>query len=148
MAGVNEFERMLTETRQLLEQVRSGQAMPPGDAAEAPAEGRGEAADGRIRVVAGVGGEVTSIELDPRVMRMASEELAAELAVAVNAALRDLRARTQATDVAIDPAALQERLREAQDQGLRQMALFTQTLDELMTRIGGRGAGPAGPGPR
>jgi hypothetical protein len=143
MAGPNEFDRILNETRALLEQVRSGQAAPPGDADEAPPEGHGEAAEGRIRVTAGVGGELTSIELDPRVMRMASEELAAELTSAVNAALRDLRSRTRATDVAIDPAVLAERLKETQDQGLRQMALFTQSLDELMTRIGNRGEGPA-----
>jgi hypothetical protein len=143
MAGPNEFDRMLDETRALLEQVRSGQAAPPGDGDEAPPEGHGEAAEGRIRVTAGVGGELTSIELDPRVMRMASEELAAELTSAVNAALRDLRSRARATDAAIDPAVLAERLKETQDQGLRQMALFTQSLDELMTRIGNRGEDPA-----
>lgn len=146
MTGPNEFDRMLSETRQLLEQVRSGQAPPPGDWDEQAVEGRGEAAQSRIRVVAGVGGELTSIELDPRVMRMSSEELAAELITAVNAALRDLRSQTRASDVAIDPAVLAERLKEAQDQGLRQMVLFTQSLDDLMTRIGNRDPGRTGPG--
>lgn len=139
MADINEFDRMLTETRGLLDQIRSGQARPP-DAERA--EGRGEAAGGKVRVVAGTGGELTSVELDPRVMRMPSEELAEELRSAVNAALRELRSRSQATGTAIDPDVLAERLREAQDRGLRQMAVFTQTLNELMTQIGTRAGDP------
>ncbi|GAA2423115.1 hypothetical protein GCM10010191_38780 [Actinomadura vinacea] len=142
MADLSEFDRMLAETRQLLEQGGSGPARPAGAEGEAPPEGRGETADGRIRVVAAPGGEVTSIEMDPRVLRMSSEELSAELVVAVNAALRDLRERSQVADVAIDPAVLADRLREAQDQGLRQLAMFTQSLDEIMTRIGDRGQNP------
>ena len=135
MADINEFDRMLSETRGLLDQIRGGTRPPEAD----DTEGRGEAADGRVRVVAGTGGELTSVELDPRAMRMPSEELAEELKSAVNAALRDLRATSQAADTAIDPDVLAERLRDAQDQGLRQMAAFTQSLDDLMTRIGTRG---------
>ncbi|GAA1775788.1 YbaB/EbfC family nucleoid-associated protein [Actinomadura chokoriensis] len=137
MADINEFDRMLSETRGLLDQIRGG-GTPPG---AAEVEGRGEGADGRVRVVAGAGGELTSVELDPRALRMPSEELAEELKEAVNAALRELRSRSQAADTAIDPDVLAERLREAQDQGLRQMAAFTQSLDDLMTRIGARSTG-------
>ncbi|MFA1538468.1 YbaB/EbfC family nucleoid-associated protein [Actinomadura monticuli] len=138
MADINEFDRMLSETRGLLDQIRGGATRPPG--AE-EMEGRGEGAEGKVRVVAGAGGELTSVELDPRALRMPSEELAEELKSAVNAALRELRARSQAADTAIDPDVLAERLRDAQDQGLRQMAAFTQSLDDLMTRIGARSGG-------
>lgn len=139
MADINEFDRMLSQTRELLDQMRGGRADPAGGE---DVEGRGEAADGKVKVVAGSGGELTSVELDPRVMRMASEELAEELKTAVNAALRELRSRAQAAETPIDPAVLTGLLRETQDQGLRQMAAFTQSLDELMTRIGTREGGP------
>ncbi|WUI01184.1 YbaB/EbfC family nucleoid-associated protein [Spirillospora sp. NBC_00431] len=137
MADINEFERMLSETRALLDQVRGG-GTPPG--AE-DVEGHGAAADGKVKVVAGAGGELTSVELDPRAMRMPSEELADALRSAVNEALRELRSRSRAAETAIDPDVLAQGLRDAQDQGLRQMAAFTQSLDDLMTRIGSRDGG-------
>lgn len=104
-------------------------------------EGHGAAADGKVKVVAGAGGELTSVELDPRAMRMPSEELADALRSAVNEALRELRSRSRAAETAIDPDVLAQGLRDAQDQGLRQMAAFTQSLDDLMTRIGSRDGG-------
>jgi DNA-binding protein YbaB len=131
VADLSDLDRMLTETRKLL-----GQAQP-GTSGE-PAEGRGSAADGRIRVVAGPGGEITSIELDPRVMRMASQELAEHLTEAVNQALRELRAQATTADTAIPPEVLAQRLAEVQDQGLRQMAVFTQSLQDVMARLGRR----------
>ncbi|WP_245974297.1 YbaB/EbfC family nucleoid-associated protein [Thermomonospora umbrina] len=136
-----EFEQMLGETRKLLEQVRSGAAAAPGEADTPPLEGFGEAADGRIRVTAGQGGEIKGIELDPRVMRMASEELAEHLTVAVNAALTDLRSRATTSDTPIDPSVLADRLQEVQDQGLRQMGLFAQGLEDAMARFKEAGSG-------
>jgi hypothetical protein len=47
MADINEFDRMLSETRSLLDQIRGG-GTPPG---AAELEGRGEGADGKVRVV-------------------------------------------------------------------------------------------------
>ncbi|MFI0404523.1 YbaB/EbfC family nucleoid-associated protein [Actinomadura sp. 3N508] len=138
MTDINEFERMLSETRSLLDQVHGGGARPPGTE---EVEGQGTAADGKVRVVAGAGGELTSVELDPRAMRMPSEELAEEIRTAVNDALRELRAKSRTADTAIDPEVLAGRLRDAQDQGLRQMAAFTQSLDDLMKQIGARGGG-------
>jgi DNA-binding protein YbaB len=138
VADLTELDRMLTETRKLLGQVRSGD----GTASSEAAEGRGSAADGRIIVVAGAGGEITSIELDPRVMRMGSQDLAEHLVEAVNQALRELRAQAATADVSIAPEILEQRLAEVQDQGLRQMAMFTEGLQEVIARLGQRASGP------
>jgi DNA-binding protein YbaB len=138
VADLTELDRMLTEARKLLDQTGSGTP----ETAREPAQGRGSAADGRISVVAGAGGEITSIELDPRVLRMASAELAEHLVEAVNQALRDLRAQVTSADTAIAPEILAQRLAEVQDQGVRQMAMFTQGLQEAMARLGRRDGGP------
>jgi DNA-binding protein YbaB len=134
MTEMGEFDRMLQETRKMLDGVRSGAAAPPDQDAP-PAEGNGEAADGRVKAVAVTGGRLKSIELDPRMMRLASAELAEHIVTAVNAALADLRAKATAEDAAIDPEALARHVREVQDQSLRQMAMFTQTISETVARI-------------
>ncbi|ACY96334.1 MULTISPECIES: YbaB/EbfC family nucleoid-associated protein [Thermomonospora] len=134
MVNLTELDRMLTETRGLLSQVRSGK----GGASQEAVEGQGSAADGRIRVVAGAGGEITSIELDPRVMRMSSQELAEHLVEAVNQALRELRAQVTTAETAIAPEVLAQRLAEVQDQGLRQMTMFVEGLRDAMTQLGQR----------
>lgn len=58
--------------------------------------GRGEAADGQV-VVEWASGGVRDITLNPRVMRMASGDLADALKEAIAAATADLRAQVQQT---------------------------------------------------
>jgi hypothetical protein len=96
-------------------------------------EGYGEAADGLIRAVAS-GGRIDRVELAPRVLRMDSQTLAEEITRAVNAALADLRTST-AEARGVDLAALQQQVRQAQDEGVRRMALFTSAIQDAMARI-------------
>ncbi|WP_227023190.1 YbaB/EbfC family nucleoid-associated protein [Actinomadura rubrobrunea] len=139
-----ELDRMLTEARKTLESMRQGNTAPrpektktaDGDALE----GVGEAADGRIKVTAVAGGRLKSVELNPRVMRMSSQELGERLVEAVNAALEDLRAKAAtagAAEGAVDPAALGKQIEEIQNQSLRQMELITQALNDTLAKIGG-----------
>jgi DNA-binding protein YbaB len=57
--------------------------------------GHGEAADGRIRVEADNAGKLTRLEIDPRAMRMASEDLAEAILEAAQKAADDVMARSQ-----------------------------------------------------
>jgi DNA-binding protein YbaB len=125
-SGADDFEQALETSRRLL-------ASLPGGEAEASAEGHGEAADGLIRAVAS-GGRIDRVELSPRVMRMDSQTLAEEITRAVNAALADLRTST-AEARGVDLAALQQQVRQAQDEGVRRMALFTSAIQDAMARI-------------
>lgn len=125
---------MLTESRRMLEQMRAGRPT----AQDAPeVEGGGEAADGKVRVQVGPGGRVERIELDPRVMRMASHDLADALVHAVNSALDDLRAKAvaQGLETGVNTAALTEQVQRIQDDGLRQMELINQSIAEVMARF-------------
>jgi hypothetical protein len=130
-SGADDFEQALETSRRLLA------SLPGGDAEGTPEggdpEGHGEAADGLIRAVAS-GGRIERVELSPRVLRMDSQTLAEEITRAVNAALADLRAST-AQARGVDLAALQQQVRQAQDESVRRMALFTSAIQDAMARI-------------
>ncbi|HEX2314105.1 MAG TPA: YbaB/EbfC family nucleoid-associated protein [Thermomonospora sp.] len=67
------------------------------ESAEALTEvvGEGEAADGLVRAVVDGGGALRSVDLNPRAMRMGSEELGRAVTVAVTAAQADAQRRVQ-----------------------------------------------------
>jgi len=98
-----------------------------------------------VRAVATADGRLERVQLDPRALRMPSEELAAHLVTAVNAALDALAAvaaerAAQAGPVApVDTAALAEQLRQVQEDGVRRMAAFTQGISAAMAQLGRRG---------
>jgi DNA-binding protein YbaB len=58
--------------------------------------GRGEAADGKVRVEYATGTGMRNLQLDPRAMRMASHELAEAITSAVHEAMGDLQRQTSA----------------------------------------------------
>jgi DNA-binding protein YbaB len=126
-----DFDQMLTRSRELL---RSMQSRPAGDAPEV--EGEGEAAGGLVRVVA-ADGRLSSVELDPRVMRMPSAELAEQVLTAANAALDLAAARAPVGDGAgvVDPRALAEEVAEIQDQGVRQMAAISRAISAAVAQM-------------
>ena len=145
------FERVLAETRRTLEEIRAGSG--GAGAGEAPEiRGEGVAADGQVLATARTGGRLESVQLDPRALRMGSQALGEQIVLAVNAALDSLQtqAGAQAAPPAADPAALAERMRELQDQSVRQMYVFSQSIADAVDRISrsagartGRGGGGA-----
>jgi DNA-binding protein YbaB len=139
--GVAEFERLLAETRRALAQTRAGAASEP-DAAGV--RGTGVAAEGQVRVTARASGRVESVELEPRALRLGTQLLGEQIALAVNAALDDLQVQAAAqAGPAADPAGLAERMQELQDQSVRQMQLFSQGIATAISQI----TAAAGPRP-
>jgi DNA-binding protein YbaB len=142
--GGADFDRLLRDTRSSLESLRGGDGRParpdhsgPGRAADAPpVRGTGEACDGQVRAVA-TDGLLERLELEPRLMRMAPEQLAPHLMAAANAALDDLRAKAPAPDEvpAVDPGVLAERFGEVAGEGLARMASINQGLTDAIARI-------------
>src|SRR6266542_1417697 len=124
MPGPDDFDRALSRARQVLRDQRSGLAGTAEGADAEPVRGTGEAADGLIRVVA-ERGRLSNVVLDPRVMRLPSETLA-EL---------ESKATAQASPV-VDPAALEATLADLQDQSIRMMTRYTQSINEVMARFG------------
>jgi DNA-binding protein YbaB len=129
--GSSELDRLLTQTRTMLESLGTAR---PADGAE-EARGEGQALDGRVRVVARAG-RVDELRLDPRVMRMGSEELAEHVTAAVNAALNDLASRSPAEQTApVDPQVLAGQIAEIQEQSVRQLAALTQAIGTAVRRV-------------
>jgi DNA-binding protein YbaB len=128
--GSAELDQMLSQVRRTLESLRSSRT-PAGDA-----RGVGEAADGRVRAVAAGPGRLESLELDPRVMRMPSQDLAQQVLTAVNAALDDLAAQAPSAEgMAVpDPAELAAAVADIQQQSVRQMAAISQALTAAVQR--------------
>jgi DNA-binding protein YbaB len=147
--GGTDFERLLGETRRALGALRSGEPSADGAAADGAAEpvrGEGAAADGKITATVAAGGRLERLQVDPRLLRSGSEELCAQIVVAVNAAMDELRANTaEASPATMDPAALAGMLEELQTESVRQMSRFTQGVAETVAKIsaaaGGDGRG-------
>jgi DNA-binding protein YbaB len=128
--GSAELDQMLSQARKTLESLRSSRL--PG----ADARGTGEAAGGQVRVVAASPGRLESLQLDPRVMRMPSKDLAACVLAAANAALEDLAAQAPSTEgISVpDPGELAAAVADVQQQSVRQMAAISQAIAAAVQR--------------
>ena len=129
--GAEGLHALLSDTRRLIDSMRA--ASPAADAP--PPEGIGTALDGAIRCTAGMPGVVTSLELDPKVMRMSSREAAHRVAEAVNAALADLRLQMSTAVPQVDPELLSGQVAQLQDESIRQMQRFTSAISEAIEQI-------------
>lgn len=150
----DEVERTLADARRRLDALRAGRggaAQPvreqdagrPGGRRDEHGgdddrrtRGSGVAADGRVRAVA-ADGLIESVELDPRVLRLSTEELARHVLAALNAALDDLRVRALPGDgsTRIDPGMLAARLGEVQEQAMHQLYRLTSALQDVVGEI-------------
>ena len=146
--GGTDFERLLGETRRALGALGSGaRARGEGSAADAApggaaggdgerVHGAGSAADGKITAKVAAGGRLEELTVDPRLLRSGSDELCAQIKIAVNAAMDDLRTHAaQASPATMDPAALAGMLEELQTESVRQMGQFTQGVAETVAKI-------------
>jgi hypothetical protein len=136
-----DFERLLGETRRALGALGSGgraggEAAGPSDADAERVTGEGSAAHGKITAKVAAGGHLEELIVDPRLLRSGSEELCAQIKIAVNAAMDDLRGHTaQAGPAPIDPAALAGMIEELQTESVRQMSQFTRGVAETVAKI-------------
>lgn len=99
--------------------------------------GNGQAADGQVSVLVGPDGRLAELNLNPRVMRMASEDLAREILTAVNAALDDLRAGIPGLDPAavMDPRKLTESLEDVHADVTRRLDEFASGIELAVRRL-------------
>ncbi|MER7132156.1 YbaB/EbfC family nucleoid-associated protein [Streptosporangium saharense] len=126
------FDDLLAETIRSLSGLED-----PGDPAPETLRGSGQAADGQVSVLVGPDGRLAELNLNPRVMRMASEDLAREILTAVNAALDDLRAGIPGLDPAaiLDPRRLTESLEDVQADVARRLDEFASGVELAVRRL-------------
>ena len=129
------LDRLLADTRRALESVRA--AAPARDVE--PATGTGAAADEQVRVTATAPGELTGLEIDPRLLRLPVAELSAHLRNAVNAALADLRAKAVESAIPVDVGRLSSQLVDLHNESIRQMERFTSAITGAVDQIRGPG---------
>jgi DNA-binding protein YbaB len=126
----SDFDEALSATRQALRE-----ASP----ATEPMPGTGVAAHGLIRVTAEAG-RLSEVVVDPRAMRLPPAEFAEQLREAVNSALAEADATAAPEAAALpDPATLARQLEELQNQSVRQMTRYTQSISEVMAALKQRG---------
>ncbi|SCF29167.1 YbaB/EbfC DNA-binding family protein [Micromonospora viridifaciens] len=126
------LERQLREARATLREVAEASR------AHDPREIVTEAAEGRIVVTLGTDGRISSLEINPTVLRDGVQYLAEELQVAVNAALDERSADARTDEPVADLAALTARVERLQDEGLRQMRALTMSVSDVMRKLHGR----------
>ncbi len=137
MAGTEDLsmsaiDQILTDTRRALDDMRS----PRPTAAIGQVTGEGEAAEGKVRVVASLPGQVQSISMDPRMMRTGSEAVCEAITEAVNAALDDLRTKaTTGAEAPVDFERLSGDLEAIQTESLQSMRTMFGALEDVMGRI-------------
>jgi hypothetical protein len=114
-------------------------AAPTPDGEPVEGEGEGSAADGQVVARAVLPGRIGGLTLDPRAMRLASQDLAEAVVSAVNAALADLRDKAVPAGSA-DLTALRTSLERLRQDTQQQFGALTDSLmaaqDRLVARAG------------
>ncbi|MEH1165243.1 YbaB/EbfC family nucleoid-associated protein [Micromonospora sp. CPCC 205539] len=128
-----EFTRMLDATMQALGALSPPAADDDGAPAEPPA---GEAADGQVRAEMGTDGRLRSLWVEPRLMRLGSEELTEHITTAVNAAIDAMRGAATPPQVG-DLSQLREQLAQVRDTAVPRMGSFLQALTDAQERMAG-----------
>ena len=128
-----DLDRLLTETRRALASVSNA------GTTEA-VEGVGTSAAEQIRAVVRSPGRLTELQVDPRLMRLPSEDLTQQIMAAVNAALDDLRGKAVAATMPADLGRLGDELATLHTDSVRQMERFTSAMNDAIGRIRSGGA--------
>ena len=140
---LSDFAQALVESQKALAELRAGHVggAPEAASTDAPETeqltGEGEAANGRVKARVVTGGRFESIQIDPRALRMDSNDLGEQITLAVNAALDDLRTKAaeQRPTGFPDLQALSEQMVELQDESVRRMSTFVEGLDDALGKI-------------
>lgn len=93
--------------------------------------GTGTAADGKVKVTWAAATGLDQLHIEPRAMRMASEDLAAALKQAITDAMNDLRRKTAETlqqEAGVSPNGGAKRMEEMRE-------VFDGQMDEITSRI-------------
>jgi hypothetical protein len=125
----------LREARERLAALRNAPTRAPSADAGPAGRATGTADDERVKATA-ARGRLVGLEIDPRLLRESPEALGRHIAEAANAALTTLRTQAQeaSTEPVIDPSTLVRTLQSVQEQGLREMTILTESINEAVAR--------------
>jgi DNA-binding protein YbaB len=132
---IGDLDRLMESAQREAEQARDRQQGP------GQTDASGMALDGKIKITVAADGKVSQLALADDVMRLSASELARELMTAFNAAWALSRANgdaAAAAAVAVDPAALAERMKAIREESVQSMQRITDSLADVMRKIDGR----------
>ncbi|GAA4991670.1 YbaB/EbfC family nucleoid-associated protein [Actinopolymorpha pittospori] len=133
--SANDFDRLFNDALTALRPLADQTSADEGEPTE-PIRGLGEAMDGFVRVTVKPGGQVESVQLNPRVMRSDSESIAEAFVAATNAALADLQQKIGAVlPTMADQHQMLERLQEFQSQSVVQMQRYLKAITDVQDQI-------------
>jgi len=98
------------------------------------AEGEGDSPRGLVHARTGPGGVLRDLRLDPRVLRMGTEEAAEEITAAVTAAQRAFAEKADAIMAPVLALRPSTASVDALDQGMRRLDALTADLERLARR--------------
>ena len=132
---IGDLDRLMENAQREAEHARDRQQGP------GQSDASGTALDGKIKVTVAADGKVSQLSLADDVMRLSASELARELMTAFNAAWALSRANgdpAAAAAVAMDPAALAERMKSLREESVQSMQRITDSLADVMSKINRR----------
>lgn len=132
---IGDLDRLMENAQREAEHARDRQQGP------GQSDASGTALDGKIKVTVAADGKVSQLSLADDVMRLSASELARELMTAFNAAWALSRANgdpAAAAAVAMDPAALAERMKSLREESVQSMQRITDSLADVMAKINRR----------
>lgn len=133
------MDEQISRARRRLDELRAAPAAPqePGAPAAEPATAVSE--DERVRVTA-AGRRLTTVDLDPRLLRLDADDLAADLTTVINAALDRARPAPPAPqDVPpVDLNAIRARLDAVLTQGQDGMRRMTSAIGDAVAQVNER----------
>ena len=135
MGPIGDYDQLLAQTREALQQARSAPSVDDAEPAPPP-RAVGVCAGGEVEATM-VGQHLERVTIDPRALRLGTEALGEYIVDAVNAALDDMRSQAAASSDAltVDPAELARSLDDLQSQSIRSMSAISQALSDAVLRI-------------
>jgi DNA-binding protein YbaB len=128
---IGDLDRLMENAQREAEQARDRQQGP------GQSDASGSAMDGKIKVKLAADGKVSELVLADEAMRLSANELAREIMAAFNAAWATSRSSdpAAAAAVAVDPAALAERMKQLRQESVESMQRITDSLADVMRKI-------------
>jgi DNA-binding protein YbaB len=128
---IGDLDRLMENAQREAEHARDRQQGP------GQSDASGSAMDGKIKVKLAADGKVSELVLADEAMRLSANELAREIMAAFNAAWATSRSSdpAAAAAVAVDPAALAERMKQLRQESVESMQRITDSLADVMRKI-------------
>jgi hypothetical protein len=129
------IDRLLTDTRAALDRIRTTPAEPAGPTGAGVLTTDGTDAGERVTATVSLPGRLTSLTMDPRLLRQGSAAVCSAVIEAVNAGLAALQTSALDGVQRVDVESLAAQLEQVQVDALQSASTMFSALQDTMDRI-------------